>query len=809
MQKKTKNDLLQLLDSLQRAQVKLLGNLTSGERLELLQGCQAAAITIGETIEKEAAEQVLCVKDLEAYCEALFILSQEEQIKSDHIACLDGYLREVKASVEEIETKYRVVFLPYKAEMWDSLESIWLACKEDDRCECAVVPIPYFTYNSGKEEWEYQYDGNKFPKEVPIIPYQQYQISEMRPDVAYVHNPYDDCNYVTSVYPDYYSYELKKYVGKLVYVPYYVTPGWISDDHKDLSVYNHMDYMITQSEYAKERCDGLHFHNKMKVLGSPKFDKIIRQSQNRDCVDIPEEWKAVLKGKKVLFWNTSIGDLLKYGAVLFQKMYYAFNLIAGMENMAVIWRPHPLLISTMQSMRPELLDKFQALKQHFMESGIGVYDDTPQVTTAIVLADAYVDSGFSSVANLVGATGKPICILNNFYYEDVTKEQKRRLRFNCIARQNDKIWLTTAYNGLFYMDLEERQIHFADRIEGAGKWAGTGSCVCGTEDKLYLSPGALYRPMCYDNRNGQFQAMFQSDFMKMLGWGKNLVCGEHVFYFPGNDGLFVEYNILSGEWKFHTECIEALWQGIQKESWMSYTWDWAVHGGYIWCITVYTNRVMRFCIEEGSYEIYEIGSGDAAYVGIEVDENGMWLASTHSQELFHCTHDGQLIHAYDMIEVNRLWKNNKNISCAYFCLISMGNYLVLPPSVSDCMIKFDKRTGESKRLLEEFFENVGENHNGYIVGFYGSVSFMSGKLDDRFLLVQRSSDLMMAIVDIETETYELIDPALSEEEWTRFVGEDDGFEKVGKCGGFYRRESALFPLREFLEQVAEGELGYF
>lgn len=46
--------------------------------------------------------------------------------------------------VERIKTKYRVAFFPYKADMWDSLESIWEEFSKDERFESAVVVIPYF-----------------------------------------------------------------------------------------------------------------------------------------------------------------------------------------------------------------------------------------------------------------------------------------------------------------------------------------------------------------------------------------------------------------------------------------------------------------------------------------------------------------------------------------------------------------------------------------------------------------------------------------------------------------------------------------
>ena len=84
--------------------------------------------------------------------------------------------------------------------------------------------------------------------------YRQYSLESACPDLAYIHNPYDDCNYVTSIDPAYYSSELKKYVGKLVYVPYYVTSGFFSQ--WELPAYRNVDYMIIQSEFVKAEYEG-------------------------------------------------------------------------------------------------------------------------------------------------------------------------------------------------------------------------------------------------------------------------------------------------------------------------------------------------------------------------------------------------------------------------------------------------------------------------------------------------------------------------------------------------------------------------
>lgn len=47
--------------------------------------------------------------------------------------------------------------------------------------------------------------------EKPVMWYGNYDFEKRRPDMIYIHNPYDKYNYVTSVHPDFYSENLKRY----------------------------------------------------------------------------------------------------------------------------------------------------------------------------------------------------------------------------------------------------------------------------------------------------------------------------------------------------------------------------------------------------------------------------------------------------------------------------------------------------------------------------------------------------------------------------------------------------------------------
>ena len=125
---------------------------------------------------------------------------------------------EEKMCIRDRYRKYEILFLPYKAAMWDSMESIYLAAVQNSKCRVSVMPVPYYLLEDGKKTAVYE--GNRFPEGLPIVDAYQYKLKEERPDVIFIHNPYDGYNRVTRVEEQFYSSELIKYTSHLCYVPY-------------------------------------------------------------------------------------------------------------------------------------------------------------------------------------------------------------------------------------------------------------------------------------------------------------------------------------------------------------------------------------------------------------------------------------------------------------------------------------------------------------------------------------------------------------------------------------------------------------
>jgi hypothetical protein len=277
------------------------------------------------------------------------------------------------------------------------------------------MPIPYYDRNADTSLGTMHYEGNLFPAEVPILSYKDVDLKEWHPDVIYIHNPYDDLNYVTSIDPAYYSAELKQCTELLMYVPYYATSGGMGEAQSDCAAYANVDYIVIQAEFLRRFFAPSVPAEKLIALGSPKFDRVIHMCQKPS--EPPTEWHAKMQGKRVYFYNTSLGGMYENTESFLQKMEYVFHLFQGRTDACLLWRPHPLLASAIQAARKDYYPEFLQLKQYFIENDLGIYDETPDIDLAIAWSDVYIGDAGTSVTSLFGVAGKPLFILNNTIHE--------------------------------------------------------------------------------------------------------------------------------------------------------------------------------------------------------------------------------------------------------------------------------------------------------------------------------------------------------------------------------------------------------
>lgn len=463
MRKNQKDKCLDLLKTMEQGQEEV-GRLLDKGNVEQAKGMlgdlQSAAESVGGSIEQSEGEGTKTVGLLEKYCEVVYQIyaSLDDSISGvKAVKKLRQALIPVENSLNnDIPMRREVVFLPYKASMWDSLETVWRRAAADPLTDAYVIPIPYFDRNpDGSLGTEY-YEGDLYPKDVPVTDYRTFDFAAHHPDQIYIHNPYDDGNYVTTVHPFFYSANLKQFTDDLVYIPYFILSDpdpSNADSVRSMAhfatvsgVYN-ADHVIVQSEAMRQAYiqalvwkspDGektrAYWEKKISGAGSPKVEKLLLMK--REELEIPEEWKELIRKpigsnghetlgtdgngksddaagfheKKIVLYNTSLGAFLGNSEWMIGKIREVLETFKRYQNsVTLLWRPHPLLPSTIKSMRPQFYDQYMDLVAWYRADGFGIYDDTPELDRALVLCDQYYGD-WSSLVWLAQKIGKPIAI---------------------------------------------------------------------------------------------------------------------------------------------------------------------------------------------------------------------------------------------------------------------------------------------------------------------------------------------------------------------------------------------------------------
>lgn len=410
--------------------------------LDTLAACQELGILIGTYLESLGGRCGHMVRLLEEYCEHIYQVSaniSDEGLYKGLLERIRVLLTELEQDVwiEVPDDRKEIVFLPYKVSMWDSLESIWRAADEDKDVDAVVIPIPYYSKNPDGSFEEEHYEGDRYPSYVPVVDYRDYNFQEKRPDVIFIHNPYDAFNRVTSIPPFFYSDHLKEYTDKLVYIPYYVVP-WSIPEHFVLTPgVISADIIFVQSESIKKQYvklletklyhgESRRLEKKIAALGSPKTDKLLLEINNR--AEMPETWKQRIGNRRVVFFNTNVSLILNNGAHFIDNLYRIFHVFAAhRDKFVLLWREHPLTMETLHSMHPELLVSYLKLKKEFEEWELGILDENEEPHLAMAVSDCYFGAG-GSLVTIYSVTGKPMMLTAYHYPEElleneITKEE--------------------------------------------------------------------------------------------------------------------------------------------------------------------------------------------------------------------------------------------------------------------------------------------------------------------------------------------------------------------------------------------------
>lgn len=427
-----KKDMICALQKVSEAVKHIIDNANKDSSLfvEYIARIQEIYISIGELFENESgySSEVL---DIEEICELLFNISNTTNPRTINEASItiQLYTRKLLNIANEIKVKPLVVFLPYKASMWDSMESVWEEANKDSNTIVKVIPIPYYDKNADGSLGKWHYEIDLFPDYVEVTPYTQYDIKSNHPDAIVIHNPYDGANRVTSIAPEFYCSKIRQYTERLYYIPYYLFPSKASPSLLVSPAVVYADRIIVQNEQIKnaylsamkeyisdDEYEG--YAKRYFPYGSPKTDKALKEITN---AVVPETWKKKIGYRKAVFFNTNVSLILHNGIHFIENMKRIFSIFRKFENeFVIIWREHPLTESTLKSMAQYMYNDYYELQTELLEMG-GIIDDNIEPYTAMCASTCYYGAG-GSLLPIYTLTGKPMMVTDYSYPNGINKE---------------------------------------------------------------------------------------------------------------------------------------------------------------------------------------------------------------------------------------------------------------------------------------------------------------------------------------------------------------------------------------------------
>ena len=552
--------------------------------------------------------------------------------------------------IKEKEIKKDIVFLPYKASMWDSLESIWKAAYEDkEHCNAYVIPIPYADRKPDQTVAAWHCEIDLYPKYVPVLDYRKVDLAEMHPDIIFIHNPYDNYNALTSVDSQYYSDELKKCTDKLVYVPYFVTPDIEpGDEEREENIANlittqgviNSDLVIVQSENIRQvyinvllkystQKDRKYWEQRIVGLGSPKYDKVL--AVNKEDVTIPENWLKIIQKnnktwKKIVFYNIGLSPMLTWKESLLDKMEEDFRIFKEYKDeIALLWRPHPLLSATMSGMLPELQQRYEEILGRYKSEAWGIYDDTADLNRAIVISDAYFGDG-SSVVLLYETTKKPIMYHKYNFFAELSKVFKITKAYY----EDNQIWCTMLYDPYLYkIDLETKEISEVTSILDEDDPLEAAMLILPYKDSFIFIQFSTNMMIIMDRttfHKSKYKIPSSSGNLVRLGrkFANTFLNDDNLYIFGFDYKGIVKFNLLTKQFSVIDEFLEDLKVTDHNEKRCLY--DYIKVDDKLYFPIINANAVLELSLNDDSVTLHYVGDEKQRYISGAWDGSNIWLA---------------------------------------------------------------------------------------------------------------------------------------------------------------------------------------
>ena len=707
----------------QKQILDVLKTLGDAQKAGLYADCQDGVISIGEYIEEIEGEGTQTVTLLEEYCELLYKASNGEV----GMKALDKCLLRIENSVKNDlkPTRIEMVFLSYKASMSDSIESIYMAAKEDPNCDVYWIPIPYYNRNPDGTLGTMHCEGQDYYKpSIECTDWQDYNIEERNPDVIFTFAPYDDLGHVTTVHPDFYCKRLRELTYMLVYVPYFVTSEAIGPPFTKCAgiMFSHLS--IVQSEPIRQcyirgykELEKIGYsreiygvpEDKILALGSPKFDAVINAKPTD--FTLPDEWLSIINNpdgtkKKVVLYNTSVTALLNNTEQYLEKLKAVLDSFVERNDIVLWWRPHPLSSTSIASVCPELSHEYEQIVTNYSRAGFGIYDDTPDLHRAIACTDGYYGD-WSSLVFMYIVTGKPVVM------QDInTIDNEVLLRFADFTQDDEGIYwgFEQFSDGLFRLDFDNDSAYCVIKSSFAPQYLGKKylfsthryTKICCIGSKVICFPFFLDNILVYDSETGSTEIVpLDRDYL--LSPDSDGFAFRYIVEYDGNVHCFsnciravVVFNASNYSVRYDTTLYNkiGLWANMGQLTKQPLYISECSDDGSITLLMRRCESLIRYNLFSQEIEIIATNPMLVQCVSAVFDGEDYWLITEDFTELIKWNPVSDNTTKYYLSTDGFILPNVASIITG---IIDCGEYLLIFPGYATYILKFDK---QSERFSE-------------------------------------------------------------------------------------------------------------
>lgn len=434
---------LEYVDVILKANTELVNLLVQEQYeqvLNMLEQLQTLSLQLGNKIEAEHMDATKTIICLEQYCEKVYEMycfltgTTTSEINIEVLLeSMQKLLENVKVNAqEELKKKKTIVFLPFKASSWKTMEYTWKSAVEEG-ADVYVIPIPYHDRDIIGRIGEMHYEGDSFPSDVAITSYLEFDLQAVHPDVIYINNPYDEYNFATVVPNIYFSSNLKNWTDKLVYIPWFVEDEITSTDEraiKNMKYYCtvpglvHSDVVMVQSEQMKERYievltewagEDTRKIWEEKIIATDYLQIVREVTCDKDSLNIPDHWLPVVKTtegtwKKAILYVTESGGVLEYGDQALDKLERNLQIFHdNSEKIALLWYPKEENEQIIRTMKPECLSRYLDIVEQYKKAEWGIFNDEGDSQMLATFCDAYYGDT-NEIVQLFRNQNKPVMI---------------------------------------------------------------------------------------------------------------------------------------------------------------------------------------------------------------------------------------------------------------------------------------------------------------------------------------------------------------------------------------------------------------